>query len=454
VVEWSLALAGAAVGAGLAWLLARAHFRSLARAERSALEARVIAAEGREDELRKQFGQAEITVSELRASLDGQRVARAQAEARLADRERLSDTFKALSSDALRASNVEFLQLAREALGAIVTEARGDLVERQGAIGALVRPLEDALGRYETAVREMERAREQAYGNLHQQLQSLAQSSADLSRETSSLVTALRVPQVRGRWGEITLQRVVELAGMSEHCDYAEQVSAESEAGRRRPDMIVRLPGGRQIVVDAKVPLTAYLDALEQGGEAGRRAALERHAVQLRTHMNQLAAKAYWDQFPMAPELVVMFIPGESFFAAAVDADRSLIEDGMARRVMLATPTTLIALLLAVASGWRQEAIAANATRISELGKLLYDRLRVFVGHLEEVGKAMGAATGSYNKAIASMESRVLPAARRFRDLGAATGDDIPELTPLGEAARQLDAADVPRQLSADDVAP
>lgn len=445
MAELALVLAGAAAGAAVAWLYTRARSAAAAAAARAALESRLLAAEAVQDELRKQVTARELEVSGLRATLDAEKMSRAQADARLADQQRLTDAFKALSGDALRTNSEAFLQLAREALGAVAAEARGDLDRRQDAIGGLIRPLADTLARYEAALRELERAREQAYGGLDRELRSLA-------RETGNLVTALRTPQVRGRWGEMTLQRVVELAGMSDHCDYAEQATLATEEGRRRPDMIVHLPAGRQIVVDAKVPLIAYLDAMDAGTEADRRAALERHAAQLRAHMNQLAGKAYWADLGVTPELVVMFIPGESFFAAAVDADRALIEDGMARGVVLATPTTLIALLRAVAYGWRQERIAASATAISELGRQLYDRLRLLAAHFDDLGDKIGKAVDAYNKVIGSMESRVLPAARRFKELGAGTGEDIARLEPVDRAPRPLDASDVPRQLDAEDI--
>jgi DNA recombination protein RmuC len=452
VLEATLVVVALFLGAAVAWVAAWTHFASRGHAERRARDVRIAELEARGDELRRQLGEKATELDGVRREIAAERSQRADSDARLDEAKKsldeqrrvfdearvgLKETFEALSHQALSASNSEFLKLAEERLG-----------QRQKEIDASLTPLRSALERYEGGIRGLEQARDQAYGSLKSEVERLARLSEQLQGETGNLVNALRSPQVRGRWGEVTLHRVVELAGMAEHCDYVEQVTVETEGGRLRPDMVVNLPGGRAIVVDAKVPLAAYLEAMGAATEDQRQSAMARHARQVRDHMGALAAKAYWEQFTTAPELVVMFIPGESFVGAAAQADPALIEDGMARKVVVATPTTLVALLRAIAYGWRQEQVATNAEGIRKLGSELYDRLRTLAGHFDSVGTALGRAVNAYNAFVGSMETRVLPSARRFRDLGAASGDEIAPLVVVEQAPRQPDAPEYPRQLT------
>lgn len=463
-------VAGAAGGALLTWLMLRGRAaeryqfgyneakgeaqeeRAALEAERAALAERLAANERLLGELRGRLGEADGALDRLRLEHSAQGARTAELTTRLEEERRaaaeklalldqaqikLADAFKALSAESLRHNNQSFLDLAKSTLERFQEGAKGDLTQRQQAIDALMKPIKETLDKVGGSLGELEKARVGAYAELKEQVKALAAGQGQLQAETRNLVTALRAPAVRGRWGEIQLKRVVELAGMLEHCDFSQQETLTGDDGRLRPDLVVKLPGGKAIAVDAKAPLAAYLEALEAEGDS-RAERLRSHARQIRDHLTKLGAKSYWERLEPTPEFVVLFLPGETFFSAALEADPTLIEAGVEAKVILATPTTLIALLRAVAYGWRQEQLAANAQQVADLGAELHTRLRTFVEHFGKVRNGLETAVEAYNKAVGSFETRVLVSARKLKELGASGGEDIESVEAIDKVPRAV----------------
>lgn len=435
-MDWLIPLmVGLVAGAGITWLIAkRASTASMDALREQMTQANQNALTFAETQLHKN----EESFVKLRQEHEEAKVARERAESDLRNAQKGLDEQKKQIEEIRLQMVDKFKALSSEILRQTLEDAKGDISQKQQAIDSLLKPVADTLKRYEDHITALEKSRQQAYGNIEAQLKQVSQSTQQLQKDTYSLNQALRMPQVKGRWGELTLRRIVELAGMTEHVDFVEQMSVDTESGRLRPDMIIHIPNGGTLVVDSKVPLSAYLDAMEAQTEEERGTHLNRHVQLVKGHVRSLAGKAYWNQFETAPDYVVMFIAGESFFSAALESDRALMEEAYASRVILASPSSLMAILGSVARSWRLEQFAKNAEEIRELGADLYDRVAKFVEHFGGVGKALDQAVGAYDKAVGTLERRVLVSARKFRELGATAQAEIVEVAPVERVPRAL----------------
>ncbi len=355
-------------------------------------------------------------------------------------KEQFAETFSHLSSQALKHNSEEFLKLAEQNLKQFQTRSEGDLAQKEKAIENMVKPIKEALDKTEQQIHNIEKDRKEAFGSLHAHLQNMAKMQESLQGETRNLVQALRRPEVRGQWGEMTLKRLAELSGMVEHCDFYEQENVNTENGRLRPDMVIRMPDKREIVVDVKTPLDAYLNAIEASDDATRKQELVRHARNVKKRVNELADKGYWKQFAHAPEFVVLFIPGDQFLSAALDEDRSLLEEALSKQIILATPTSFVALLRAIGYGWRQEKLADNAEHIKQTGEQLYQRLMTYTEHLNKLGKSLESSVKHYNNSVGSFDTRILPSARKFKEMGISPGKKTEPAQKIETTPRQLDA--------------
>lgn len=448
-------LIGLAVGALAVWLVLRG--RNEAAATRADdLEQRLAAAMTERAAAAERLSRAERDVVALSTTIEHERRSAAEKlETLERARSELGANFKALSGEALEKNSRAFLELARGTLDAHREQSKAELDQRRVAVEHLVRPIRESLEKVDDKMRSLEESRRQAYGALTEQVKLLAESQEHLRTETGHLVTALRAPAVRGRWGEMQLRRVVETAGMIEHCDFVEQSSVATEDGTLRPDVVVKLPGGKNVVVDAKAPLSAYLEAVEATDDSVKADRLRDHARQLGDHVTKLSAKAYWRQFDATPDFVILFVPGEPIFSEALRHDPTLIEDAARQQVFIATPITLISLLRAVAYGWQQETVAEGAREVSRLGRELHDRLATMGDHLAKLGRSIESAVQSYNNTVGSLERRVLVSARRLADHGARGSKDLPELPQVDRTIQRLQATEfaVSTQLARDDSA-
>lgn len=464
---WIAAGVAFVVGAIIVGLISKAKLGGL----RALLETQLKTEQGKAQELEQKLNSREIELdgirkqtvelkqkeTELKTRIDAERKAGKEKEILLEKAQaQLGNTFKALSADALKANQKQFLQLAETSMKAQQEKVSLELDKRREAVDKVVEPIAQSLEKMQGRIGEIEKAREGAYASISEQVKTMAESQLHLQKETQQLVKALRQPTGRGQWGEMQLRRVVELAGMQEHCDFDMQVNVKDTDGNAlRPDLVVNLPGGQHIVVDSKTPMSAYLDAIETDDDSEREAALLQHASQVRTHIQQLGSKKYQNQFETSPEFVVLFLPSEAFFSAALSQDTSLIEKGVDQGVILATPTTLIALLRAVAYGWRQQALTDNAQKISQVGRELHTRVVTFVEHFNKVGSNLTTLVGNYNKAVGSLDTRVIPSTKKFEELGATseTSNSL-ETKPVESVVRELQSAEIttaPSDISPED---
>ena len=414
ISHWLILLIGVALAAVIGWLLAHQraqHDITKLREDKARLTSQLESQQAAMEEKTRSFEEAQS---------------------------QFENTFKSLASDALKSSTSEFLKLAESNFKTLHTKASGNLEQREKAVESMVKPIREALEKTDQQIRKMEKERQTAFGSLTQHLQFMAQAQEQLQGETRNLVKALRRPEVRGQWGEMTLKRLAELAGMVEHCDFDQQHSVDTEQGKQRPDMVVRMPGSREIIVDAKAPMDGYLAAVEARDDSARLLELQRHARNVRDRVRELSSKGYWQQFPQSPDFVVLFIPGDQFLSSALEVDPKLLEDAMTDKVVLATPSSLVALLRAVAYGWRQEVLAENAEHIRSVGQDLYERLSTFAEHLDKLGSHLSRSVDSYNKAVGSFDSRVLPGARKFTEMGIQGKKDLPEPEPVERLPRPV----------------